>query len=354
MFVVIVVVNGRLRQILDLIVVVVRMVLAIVLMGRAAVVSAVGGAAVTGRCQGAQMSGARMLHLCGLHGHTVVDDRDVDGTLMRIAGGIALGVAVVAGVPTAIIVTIIPGAVRAAVRRGLRKSGIVSGLGVLYFGRIDGHSIVDDRHMVATVGNGSDGMARASSSMGGKVGGLGVLHLRSFDGSAMSMSHLTQSLGMGSIVFGLGSLYIGSIDWDATMGEWHVSRSTTVGPSTAIDRTLVQMMGASIVSSSCMGSSVGSLGVLHFGCVYGHAIVGQHRDVYAVRMMSVWHVGGMSGGINGSSMVHGWSLWQVGANGIEAMMRICCVRYGLQMAVSIDIGIGAARSTIMSTSLVLL
>lgn len=346
-------VNGRLWQILDLVVVVLLTVLAIILVRRATVVATVGGSTVTGRCQGAQMRGTGMLHLGGLNGHAIVDDRDVDGTLMRIAGGVALGVTIVAGIPATVIATIVPGAVRAAGRGGLGESGKVGGLGVLHFGCIDGHSVVDHRHMVATVGNGSDGMTGTSGSVGSEVGGLGVLNLGSLDGSTMGVSHLTQSLGMGSIVFSLSGLHVGCIDWHATMGEGHVSRSSTIGPATAIDRTLVQMM-ASIVRGSGMSSSMGSLGVLNFRCVNGDAAMGQHRDVDAMRMLSVWHVSGMGSGIDGSYMGHSWRLRQIGANSIEAMMWIRSVRYRLQMAMSIDIGIGAARGAVMSASLVLL
>lgn len=200
----------------------------------------------------------------------------------------------------------------------------MSGLSVLHFGGIDRHSIVDHRHVIATVGNGSDGMARTSGSVGGKVSGLGMLDLGSLDGSTMGVSHLTQSLGMSSIVFSLSSLDIGCIDWDTAMGEGYVGRSSAIGPATTIDRTLVKMMTTSVVSGSGMSSSMGSLGVLNFGCVNGHAAVGQNRDVDSV---SIWHVSGMamSSGIDRSNMGYSWSLGQIGANGIEAMMWISSV-----------------------------
>lgn len=117
-------------------------------------------------------------------------------------------------------------------------------------------------------------------------------------------------------------------------------------------------MMSGIVGGSGMGGGVGSLGVLHFGRIDGYTAMGQHRDVDAVRRMgmSVWHIGGMSmgGGIDGSSMWHGRSLRQIGADGIEAMMRIRCVGHRLQMSMAIHIGVRATCGAIMGASLVLL
>lgn len=338
--------------------VVVRVVLAIVLMRRSAVVTAVRWAAMASSCHRAQMRGTSMLHLCGLDGHAIVDHRDVDGTLVRIAGGIALGMALACRIPTTVVATIIPGAVRAAAMRGgLREGGIVGGLGVLHFGGVDGDAVVDHRHMVATVGNGSDGMAGTGSGVRSKVGRLGVLHLGRLNGSTVRMGNLSQRLGVRGIVLGLGSLHVGSVNGNAAVGEWHVGSRSTIGPATAIDRTLVQMMSG-IVGGSGMCGSMGGLGVLHFGCVDGNATVGQHRNMDAVRLMrvGVWHIGGMGvgGSIDGSSMWDGRSLGQIGADGIEAMMRIRCVGHRLQVTMAIDIGVGAAGGAIMGASLVLL
>lgn len=345
----------------DLIVIVVPVVLAIILMRRPTVVTSMRWAAMASSCHRVEMRGTSMLHLCGLNGHAIVDHRDVDGTLVRIAGGIALGMAlVVAGsIPAAIVATIIPGAVRAAAMRGgLREGGIVSGLGVLHFGGVDGDAVVDHRHMVATVGNGSDGMAGTGSSVRSKVGRLGVLHLGSLNGSTVRMGNLSQRLGVCGIVLGLGSLHVGSVNGNAAVGEWHVGSRSTICPATAVDRTLVQMMSSGIVGGSSMCGSMGGLGVLHFRCVDGNATVGQHRNVDAVRLMGVgvWHIGGMAvgGSIDGSSMRDGRSLGQIGADGIEAMMRIRCVGHRLQVTMPIDIGVGAARGAIMGASLVLL
>lgn len=212
--------------------IVVRMVLAIVLVRRSTVVTSMGGATMTCCRDRIQMRGTSMLHLGGLNGHSIVDDRDVDGSLMRIATGIALGVTLVVrgSIPATIVASIVPGAVRAAAMRGgLREGGIVCGLGVLHFGCVDGHSVVDHWHMVATVwGNGSDGMTGTGSGVSGKVRGLGVLHLGRLNGSTMSMGHLTQCLGMGGIVFGLGSLDIGCIDGHTAMRERHMGSRSTV------------------------------------------------------------------------------------------------------------------------------
>lgn len=212
--------------------IVVRMVLAIVLVRRSTVVTTMGGTTMTCCRDRIQMRGTSMLHLGGLDGHSIVDDRDVDGSLMRIATGIALGMTLVVrgSIPAAIVASIVPGAVRtAAMRGGLREGGIVGGLGVLHFGCVDGHSIVDHRHMVTTVwGNGSDGMTGTGSGVSGKVRGLGVLHLGRLNGSTMSMGHLTQCLGMGGIVFGLGSLHIGCIDGHTAMRERHMGSRSTI------------------------------------------------------------------------------------------------------------------------------
>lgn len=352
--------------------IVVCVVLTIILVRRATVVATMDtmSSTVTGRCHSIQMSGTGVLYLCGLYGNTVVDDGDVDGTLVRIAAGIAVGVAVmgvgvavVAGIPATIVVTIIPGAVGvAAVGGGLRDGGKVSGLGVLYLGGVDGHTIVDHRHMVGTVvGKGSDGMSGTGtgSGMSGKVSGLGVLHLRSFDGSTMGMGHMSQRLGVGSIMLSLGGLHIGSIDGHTTVGEWDMSVgsvSTTVSPATAIDRALVQMMSGRIVGGSGMSGRMGGLGVLYLGCVDGNAAVGQHGNVDA--MVSVWHIGGMGmavgSGIDRCHMGHGRSLGQIGAYRIETVMGISGVGHRLCVSMSIHIGVRAVCSTIVGTRLVLL
>lgn len=211
--------------------IVVRMVLAIVFVRRSTVVTSMGSATMTRSSHRIQMRGPSMLHLGGLDGHAVVDHGNVDGSLVRISAGIALGMTLVmrGSIPAAVIVSIIPGAVRAAAMRGcLREGGIVSGLGVLHFGCVDGHSVVDHRHMVAAVGNGSDGMTGTGSSVGGKVRSLSVLHLGRLNGSTVRMGNVSQCLGMGGIVLGLGGLHIGCINGHTAMGERHVGSRSTI------------------------------------------------------------------------------------------------------------------------------
>lgn len=336
-----------------LIVVIVRMVLSIILVSIATVVATMAaGSSMSGGGQRIQMRGTGVLHLGGLHGHSVVDDRDVDGSLVRVAGGVAV-VAAVALFPASVVAAIIPGSMRgSSVGGGLGQGGVVGGLGMLHLGRIDGYSIVDYRHVIATVVNGGNGMSRTGGSMGGKVRSLGVLHLGCLNGSTVGMSYMAKGFGVGGIVLGLGGLHIGSINGHTSMSQRHMG-GLSVGPSSAVNRPLVQVVSSGIVGGSSVGSGMGGLGVLHFGSIDGDASVGQHRDVdgsVGVRSIGAMGVGGS---VNGSGM-NLRSLRQVGAHGVEAMVRISGVGHRLHMTVTIHVGVGAVRGAVMASRLVLL
>lgn len=338
-----------------LVVVVVRVVLAIVLVsGTSTVVSTVSGSAMAGGGQSVQMRGTSVLHLCGLNGHSVVDHRNVDGSLVGVAAGVAAGMAAgVTALPATVVVAIVPGSVRGATVRGsLRKGSVMGGLGVLYLGGVNGHSVVDHRDVVAAVRDRGDGVAGTGGSMGGEVSGLGVLNLRGLNWGSMGVGHMTQGLGVGSVVLGLGGLHIGGIYWHSAVGERDMG-SLSVGPATAVDRSLVQMV-AGVVGSSSVGGGMGSLGVLYLGRVNGNSSVGQHWDVDgSVGMgMGVGHIGGVGGSIEGS--MHLRSLGKVGAYGVETVVGIGGVGHGLDMTMPVHVGVGAVRGAIMTPGLVLL
>lgn len=156
-----------------LIVVIVRVVLAIILVSIATVVATMaGGSSMSGGGQRIQMRGTGVLHLGRLHGHSVVDDRDVDGSLVRIAGCVTV-VAAVALFPASVVAAIIPGSMRgSSVGGGLGQGGVVGGLGMLHLGRIDGYSIVDYRHVIATVVNGETACPERAAAWAAKCAAL--------------------------------------------------------------------------------------------------------------------------------------------------------------------------------------
>lgn len=289
----------------------------------------------------------------------------------------------------------------------LGDGGKVSGLGVLHLGRLDGHSVVDDRDVVGarmvsswrvvswgivswSVVIGRSVRTALGLSDGSKVGGLGVLHLGCVDWDAVVDDWDGIVTGMGLSVVRWGDTVVGSgmsgkvsclgvldlrcVDWDAVVdldGRRSMSPRGCVrlaGPQGSLVQ-MVQGTGFGV----CV--SVGDLGGGYFGCVVGHSVRGDSMgpgcgvrqrggymgvrdgwcgDVVGVRDGSVvrdWGYDGMVvfGRVNGR-----WSDGQVGGGYLESVHGIGGVLDGLHQTVSVDVRVSTVGDTVGRAAFVLL
>lgn len=284
-------------------------------------VSAIVRRSGAGACLGQRMQMRRLgvLHLGRLDGHTVVDDGNVVGTAVRRRCVVSRSRIVA----TVAVVT----------RLRLGDGSEMGGLGVLHFGRVYRHAVVDVRNRDRTVvrstvvGGGRsavvvDGRGTVGGgSVGGQMGGAGVLHFGRVDGHTV-------------------------VDLDGGGGV----RPLVATPQGALPQVVV--LGA------CLGVCVRvlDLGGCDFGGVVRHSVCVQ-RDRAVRPRGGVDERSGVVGVRAGQSVraVGGRrSDGQVGAGYVETVHGIGGVLDGLDVTGTVDVRVGAVRDAVGGAALVLL
>lgn len=238
-----------------------------------------------GLSMGLSVGGLCVLHLGGLHWHSISDHKDVLAVPVR--GGVSISSSPVSIIPTSVPVSVVPSSV-AALR--LSDSGKVSGLSVCHFGGIGGND---------------SSVRGVSLSLGdsGKVHGLGMGYFCGIDNSAIGSKRSVrvhwgvsvdggicvsgQSAIVSSKVLGFGSLYLGCIQWDSVVnsdGGAIPGRALVNAMSETSMGSKVLCLGGSNLrcvlgnsSDGGVGSQMGSTGMLDFGGINWDAVVANHN-----------------------------------------------------------------------------